>query len=94
MELSSANISKALTHFLHRFHIIIFVLVVLGSLVAVVFLLNNIIIKSSDSSNYTSPGADTSFDQDTINRLSQLRTRDQTPAPLDLSKGRTNPFIE
>lgn len=95
MSMPSHNLNNKMSHILHRYHVIIFALFVLGGLVGVVLVLNGVIAKSSNTtpaSVSTSPM--TSFDQATITRLNQLRTRDQAPIPLDLSKGRTNPFVE
>jgi len=94
MEISTTNIKKAFVNFLHRFHVLIFSVVVLGGLAVVVFLLNSIIIRSGDSGSYTSAAGSSSFDQATIDRLNQLKTREETPPPLDFSEGRTNPFTE
>jgi len=71
----------------------IFVVFVLGGLVVMVFLLNNIIVRSSNSGDYT-PGTNQGFDQKTMDRIKELKTRDDPEAPLDLSRGRSNPFVE
>jgi hypothetical protein len=95
MNISFTSIKRILSNILHRFHITIFVLVVLGSLAVIVLLLNNIIITSSDPGDYVPSGSNpSSFDQATIERIEQLKSRTDSSAPLDLSKGRTNPFVE
>lgn len=94
LTISINSIKKAIFTFLHRFHIIIFVLVVLVGLIFIVYLLYNIVVKSTE---YTAPepsGSSASFDQDTIKRINELKTRDQSSSELDLSQGRTNPFVE
>lgn len=94
MEISLASIKKGFTHFIGRFHVVIFVIVVLGGLTVIIFLLNNVILTSSDSTGYTPTGVSADFDQTTIDRIEQLKTRTETSGQLDLSKGRTNPFVE
>lgn len=94
MKTPSVNLKATLVHVLHRYHVLLFVILVLGSLAAAVFLLNNIIIRSGDSSKYSTNTSDTVFDKATINRLKQLKTRNEPPTPLDLSGGRNSPFIE
>lgn len=94
MNLSLAPIKKTIFTFFRRFHVMIFVLVVLGGASVVVFLLNGIIVRSGDTSGYTSAVNDTSFDQATIKRIEELKTRGQNNGDLNLSDGRTNPFVE
>ena len=95
MDISPTLIKRTFGNILRRFHVIIFVTVVLGGLVVVVLLLNNIIITSGDPGDYVPANKNpSSFDQATIDRIEQLKSRTDQGAPLDLSKGRTNPFIE
>jgi hypothetical protein len=86
---------KMFGNFVHRFHVIIFVTLVIGGLAAVVLLFNNIIIRSSEPGDYVpTSSAPSSFDQSTIDRIDQLKSRTDSDTPLDLSKGRINPFVE
>lgn len=94
MNISLTIIKKSLSHFIERFHVIIFVVVILGGLGVVVLLLNNVILTSGNTSDYTPETSNAEFDQATIKQIEQLRTRDETGDQLDLSKGRTNPFVE
>jgi hypothetical protein len=94
MDISLTSIKNTFLHIVRRFHALIFALVVLGGLVFVILTLNTIIISSSTSTDYTPPGADLSFDQVTIDRVNALKSRDEAVTELDLSQGRTNPFIE
>src|SRR4051812_40950590 len=87
-------LKKMILTFLSRFQIVIFVIIVVGGNAAVIFFLNGIIILSGESNGYTPDSNDTSFDQTTIKRIEELKTRDQTNDKLDLSHGRTNPFVE
>lgn len=94
MNMSLGALKKSLVAFLHRFHITLFVLVVFGGLAVVVFMLNHVIIRSGDSSGYTPETPSATFDQDTITRIQELQTRDQSNSSLQLPAGRTNPFVE
>jgi hypothetical protein len=94
LSLSLSSIKKAVFTFLNRFHILLFVFIVVGGAAIVVFRLNGIIISSSESNGYTSDAGNATFDQATIDRIEELKTRNQTNGQLDLSKGRTNPFVE
>ncbi len=95
LSISPAAIKKGLVLFLHRFHVVIFVIVVLGGVAGSVLVLNGIVIRSSDTSGETSTNNTANFNQETIKRIEELKTRDQSAgSSLDLSKGRTNPFVE
>jgi hypothetical protein len=94
MEISLNGIKKGIITGLHRYHMVIFTIIVLGSLTSVVFLLNGIVIKSSPNPVTTTSHEANSFDPKTIDKLNQLKSRDETTTPLDLTKGRTNPFAE
>jgi cytochrome c oxidase assembly protein Cox11 len=72
----------------------IFVVVVLLGLVFIVYLLYNIVISSTGTNGATPSTTNTSFDKDTIKRIDDLKTREQSSDDLDLSQGRTNPFVE
>jgi len=94
LQLSFTKFKKSFTAFLRRFHITLFVLVVFGGLAATVFMLNSVIVRSTDSGDYTPETPSAAFDQTTINRVEELQTRDQTGGGLQLPPGRTNPFVE
>lgn len=94
LNISLATIKKALYGFLHRFHLVIFVVLILGGLAISVFILNTVIITSSDTSQFTSEGVKPSFDQATIKKIEELKTRDQNNDTFTLPQGRTNPFVE
>lgn len=92
--ISIISIRKAISHFLGRFHVVIFVVIVLGGLSLAVLRLNNVLASSTDSGDYTPKSSNSEFDKATIDRIKKLKTRDEAGAGLDLSKGRTNPFVE
>jgi hypothetical protein len=94
MNISFLSIRKSIAHFVGRYHVVLFVVVVLGGLSLVILRLNNVIVSSSESDGYAPKSSNANFDQATIDRIKQLKTRDEAGAQLDLSKGRTNPFVE
>jgi hypothetical protein len=90
---SFTPIKRFIVTTLHRYHIILFAVIILGGLAVIVFYLNNVLILSGQSDGYTSQSNNSSFDQTTIERIKQLRTTSETDNQLDLS-GRSNPFVE
>lgn len=95
IDLSSIQISqipRAISHFLHRYHVVVFACIVLGGLsVATLMLYKTIATPDSNMSSAPASAADT-FDQDTIDKIKQLRSADEDETPLQLPTGRTNPF--
>ena len=92
--LSLDSIKENFFSFLHRFHLVIFVIVVLGGVAAGIFVLNTIIIRSSDTTDAPAGSSNAVFDEATIKRIDELKTRDQGGGELALPPGRTNPFVE
>ena len=90
INLSTSAIKKTLIAFLHRFHLVIFVVIILGGLAVIILLLNNIVVRSGQSDGYTSDTSNGTFDQATIQKIEELQNRSQTPP----ATGRTNPFVE
>lgn len=89
--ISLEAIKQPLLRFLNRYHIVLFIVFVVGALIIVMLQLNAI-IQDSDAGNATTltPG---DFDQKTIDNISKLRDRSQGRESLNLS-GRSNPFVE
>lgn len=95
ISLSPASIKKSIVGFLHRFHVVIFVIVVFGGAAAVVFTLNDTFARSTSDDGYEPKTNDIQFDQATVDRIESLRTRTQSgDNTLNLPDGRTNPFVE
>ncbi|MDN5275003.1 MAG: hypothetical protein JWP06_904 [Candidatus Saccharibacteria bacterium] len=94
LTISLTSIKKLIVAFLHRFHIMIFVVVVLLGMAFIIYLLYTIVISSTDTGNIPQTTTNTSFDKDTIKRINDLKTREESGNDLDLSQGRTNPFVE
>jgi len=94
LNLSAGAIKKGVATFLHRFHLTLFVIFILGGLAVVVFMLNGVIVKSSEANGYAPNANSTVFDEKTIQEIENLKTTGQSNDDLDLSHGRTNPFVE
>lgn len=87
---------KPVAHFLRRFHVTIFVVLLTASLAVAILVLNSIQIKASTApEDYQPQGSDTTFDQSTIDRIEALQTADEIGNEFVLPQNvRTNPFVE
>lgn len=94
ISLSLTSVQKGVISFLHRFHVVLFVTIILGCLALAILLLYTTILSSSDSKDYAPNTINTSFDEDTLKRVEELRTRDETSSEPTFPSGRINPFIE
>lgn len=95
MDINTASLKTNLLSFFKRYHVLIFILVVLGGLVVAVLLLNNVIAKSGASTDYVPAATNTTFDQATIDKIKALRSGTESGGDdLHLGDGRTNPFVE
>jgi hypothetical protein len=92
--LDSGQIFKLIGSSIRRFHITIFIIILVCGLAFAVLTLNGVIQQSSDTNGYTSNLDNTSFDQSTIDRLNQLQTSDSGTSSIVLPAGRINPFTE
>lgn len=85
---------SAIAHTFGRYHLTLFVVVLVGGLSTAVLMLNEILKQSSDPNGYTSSLDITSFDQATIDRLQQLKSSDEASTGFTLPAGRLSPFVE
>ena len=83
--------TKTAGRFVHRHHLPIFVLLVLGGLSAATFMLYT---AATAPQEITQQSTNAGFDKKTIEKINQLRSPTDTSAPLVLPSGRTNPFEE
>ena len=90
MEVSDAFqiINKQLSAFFGRYHFLLFIVLAAGGLAVATFLLYQVVTTPKEE-----PTASTSasFDTQTIERIRQLNTTEQSPDVV-LPSGRTNPF--
>ncbi|QQS22008.1 hypothetical protein IPM09_00410 [Candidatus Saccharibacteria bacterium] len=87
--ISISQIGALLTHFLHRFHVLVFVLTVVGGLSVATFMLNQTLSSNTDIPNSQSTAV---FDQKTMERVKKLSKTTSEAKPLEVPAGRTNPF--
>ncbi len=83
-----------LLNFLKRYHLVVFVVITALLLSIGILLLSGIVGKSSGLDVPLQNSGAHGFDQDTINRIKQLKTSDQPSEPLNTSQRRINPFSE
>lgn len=80
---------------LKRYSVTIFIVLLVSSLAAAVLLLNQIVIRSSDTTGVTSNLSPNSFDPETVKRVEALHTSiEYTASDTVLPSGRINPFAE
>lgn len=94
MDISLQAIKTPIVAFLHRFHIILFVVLSIGSLAVAILLLSAVIASSGESNGYVSSSNNASFDQATIDQINQLKTNDESTSTALPQTGRINPFVE
>lgn len=89
--ISIQQLTRGISQFMHRYHVIIFTVFVLGGLSVATYL----IYQATTSAQTPSDQAPANqFDQSTINRIKTLHSASETPTPINLPPGRINPFQE
>lgn len=94
MELSLSSLKKSISHFLFRFHVMIFTIIILGGLSIAVFFLSSAIDLNNRSQDYAPSSANATFDEQTITRVRELHENSINPKPIDLPAGRIDPFAQ
>lgn len=90
---ATISIDRLFSHFLYRFHFIIFIVIAFGGLAVIILLLSQTLARANDTS-HASPVLLQPFDKQTIDKLDLLNTSPSAPAELHLPEGRINPFSE
>ncbi len=85
---------KPFISIIKRYHLVLFIVVVALILSVAILLLYGVVNKASGENVSPEGNVSSNFDQATIDRIKQLKTSDESSDPLDLSRGRINPFIE
>ena len=93
MNIDLQTIKNKLGWFVYRFHMLIFSVVIIGSLAGAMMLLLNVISGSGKSDGYVPSTSDSSFDEDTIAKIKKLHRPSEEPEKIS-TNGRTNPFTE
>ena len=91
INIDSQQLVRGLSGFMHRYHVLIFSIVVLGGLSAATFSLYQTV---TSAQTVEPSNAKTTFDNETITKIRELRTSSDTTNNLTLPSGRTNPFQE
>lgn len=96
--MKNADISvlfKSLGRIFQRFHTTLFIVIIVAGLSYAVISLSTLLGDASNTTTpTTSPTAQTSTDQATIDRIEALHTSDEAPDNVELPSGRINPFAE
>ncbi len=87
-DINLSGITKGFGAFFKRFHVILFFLVVSGSLFVAIAMLLSIISLSSTTAPSSDQAVNGAFDEATINRLKSDESAQATPS------GRQSPFVE
>lgn len=88
--LNLSTITHTISQFMHRFHVTIFVVFVVGGLSLATLFLQQVITAPPQADTGVSDSAST-FDDATMGRISNLHTTDDKSS-LTLPHGRINPF--
>lgn len=88
---SLPTVKTAILTFLHRFHLVLFVIVVVGSLAYAILSVSHVLEESAKNDLSQTPSSQ--FDTKTIDRVNQLHTSSEA-SDFSLPTGRTNPFVE
>lgn len=89
-DINIQQLSKTISHFLHRYHVILFVLSVIGGLALATFMINQSI--NERSADQPATGIE-KFDATTIEKINKLNPSSTQSTPFTLPSGRTNPFM-
>lgn len=90
LELNPKQLVDSLSHLLHRYHIVIFVLVVVGGLATATFFLNSAMSPSTDTSAAAPTSKTPVLDTATIDKIEALN--DHSTRLVVPTDKRTNPF--
>lgn len=100
MQLGSlTSLGRKFGHFfvpIIKHHAILFILFALISIIAAVYISNDILSRPTDDDylmTAESSAINTNFDQTTINQINDLRQRQERPN-IELPSGRINPFSD
>lgn len=94
-DISLQSITSGISKTLHRYHVVLFTVLVIGGVAAMIFMINQTIIRSTDTTDQQQNDTSMNFDQATIEQLEELDSDASNPGPLALPEGkRISPFVE
>lgn len=85
---------KVILAFLQRYNFVISIVLIVSMLSIAILLLSGVVNKASGLDSTPTGSSISSFDEETIERVKQLKTSEDPGSPIDLSRGRINPFSE
>ena len=91
---SLGSIFKPIGMLLGRFHLTIFIVLIVAGLVGAVMLLNSVLADDSVDDGYTSSIGGGTIDQATLERIQSLHTSGEPLPAFTPPSGRINPFAE
>lgn len=92
MNLSLSQLSSAMSKFLHRFHVLIYLFTVVIGVSIAIFMLNQLIAGSPEAEPAPTPSA--AFDEATIKRIEEFNTAKTENDNFSLPPGRINPLVD
>lgn len=92
--ISLDQLPTKLSRFIHRYHIVVFVILVIGSMIVVMLMLNSTIQSSTDTDTLNVAQPPSRFDTETIEKLESLKVDSDSGDQLQFPSGRVNPFVE
>jgi hypothetical protein len=94
-DISLNKFGSAVANVFRRYHLTIFIVILVSGLATAVILLNNILQQSSDTTGLSADATNgITFDQATIKRLNELKTSSDPVVPFSTSGTRISPFSE
>lgn len=93
-KISTTNPFKPVAYTIGKFNLILFIVIIASGLVTSVIVLNDILIKAYTKNTDQNVTISTTFDQQTIDRLSKFETIDNNTGYQGLPSGRNSPFSE
>ena len=88
--LNLRGMSTSISHFFHRYHVILFVIFVIGGLATATFFLSRTL--NNTATRTTADPTQSGCDSTTIKKIGTLRGANDPSTPLAMPSGRTNPF--
>ena len=79
----------SISKFFHRYHVLIFVIFVMGGLATATFFLSQTMTPAASTDQ---SAAQAGFDKAAIKKIESLRGENDPSTPLTMPAGRTNPF--
>lgn len=86
-------VTRAFSHFVSRFHVILYTLTIVAGVSIAVFMLNNLISISQNTDAVSTPSL-TIAEEETMKRIDNFHISGSEQDNFSLPPGRVNPFVE